>query len=238
MYTLTSENTVSRSREQSVTAALLIGVPVLFTAAFSLLSGRFDYPDILRRPAAEVLMRFHAQASGLLPLWWLMLLAALLFIPTAMLSAKACRLQGSALPLAIVAGSLAGLAQALGLARWTFLVPLLAERYAHTAETDPVRQTLILLFEAFHHYAGAAVGEWMGYLFTAAWTALLSAARGRQGARAASLIGYLSAAGIAVGMLEPFRIAGVGAVNALAYVLWSFWMIGQGITLLRSPSPN
>ena len=33
----------------------LLTVPILFNATFTLLAQRFDYPDVLRRPAHEVL---------------------------------------------------------------------------------------------------------------------------------------------------------------------------------------
>jgi hypothetical protein len=39
----------------SVAGILLIVTPLAFNAAFGLLAARFDYPDILRRPTAEVL---------------------------------------------------------------------------------------------------------------------------------------------------------------------------------------
>ena len=38
--------------------ALLVAVPLIFTAGFTGLQMTFDYPDILRHPAGEVLTRF------------------------------------------------------------------------------------------------------------------------------------------------------------------------------------
>ena len=39
---------------------LLVAVPILFNAAFAELGRTFSYPDVLRRPAAEVMQRVHA----------------------------------------------------------------------------------------------------------------------------------------------------------------------------------
>jgi hypothetical protein len=40
--------------------AFLILAPLWFNTTFALLGKRFDYPDILRRPANEILVRFRA----------------------------------------------------------------------------------------------------------------------------------------------------------------------------------
>ena len=44
----------------TITAILLIVVPIAFNVAFLALGRAFDYPDILRREPAEILRRFHA----------------------------------------------------------------------------------------------------------------------------------------------------------------------------------
>ena len=49
--------------------ALLIALPLAFNAAFALLASSFDYPDVLRRPTSEVLVRFREGGSRLLVLW-------------------------------------------------------------------------------------------------------------------------------------------------------------------------
>ena len=63
---------------EAVAGAFLIAAPVWFNATFALLGKRFDYPDILRRPAAEILDRFRAGGSSLIILWWLFMLSGAL----------------------------------------------------------------------------------------------------------------------------------------------------------------
>ncbi len=63
------------------TSVLLIVLPIAFNAAFTLLAMKFDYPDILRRPTAEVLERFRAGGSALILLWWGFAMTAVLFAP-------------------------------------------------------------------------------------------------------------------------------------------------------------
>jgi hypothetical protein len=69
--------------------ALLILLPIAFNLCFFLLGRRFDYPDILRRPTSEVLARFRTGGAGLLLLWWIFALTAVLLAPTAVLLASA-----------------------------------------------------------------------------------------------------------------------------------------------------
>jgi hypothetical protein len=49
---------------ETVAGLFLLALPVAFNLAFGLLAARFDYPDILRRPDAEVLSGFSAGATG------------------------------------------------------------------------------------------------------------------------------------------------------------------------------
>ena len=47
------------------TGAAISSAPILFMAAFTLLQINFEYPDILRQPAATVMNKFVAGGSGL-----------------------------------------------------------------------------------------------------------------------------------------------------------------------------
>lgn len=238
MPTMISAPTSTRPRRAEWLGAVLLAlVPTVFTVVFTALSMRFDYPQILRQPAGDVLLRFHQSEAGLLPLWWGMFVAALLFIPAVHLGAKAIGLRGATRKAALLYGTLAGVVQALGLARWIFLVPLLASAYAAPTATDTTRETARLLFESFHQFFGVGIGEWLGYLFTGIWTLLVSVTLWKghsplRGARIWGGAGVLFSLGILAGLLEVFGVPGVGMVNALAYMLWSLWLIALGVTLV------
>jgi hypothetical protein len=223
-------------RTRLVTAALLIAVPVLFNLCFGLLQATFDYPDILRRPPEEVLRRFAAGGSGLIALWYGFALTAGLFLPAAILLRRALgREQSAYLALADPLAIAASLVQLLGLLRWPFLVPELARTYLDPTTDAASRAATIVAFRAFHQYAGVAVGEHLGYLFTAAWTAVIATAMlGSPHFRAWwGWLGLVAAAGILVGLLEPTGVTAAGVLNALSYILWSIWLVGAGIALLR-----
>lgn len=227
--------------ELVVTGILLIVLPIAFNVAFAALAARFDYPDILRRPTSEVLERFRAGGSGLVLLWWAFALTAVLLAPAAVLVAVSLDGAPPAIAIAaVVVGVLASAAQFLGLMRWPFLVPFLARADADPAATPARRETVDIVFQAFHRYLGVAVGEHLGYLFTGAWTILSGVAIVLTG----TVSVWLGVAGIVVGALlvvcslefvgsfeeRGWRLA--GEIVPFVYIAWSVWLVALGIGLL------
>src|SRR5205809_763971 len=72
---------------ETITAVLLIAVPIAFNVAFFELGRSFDYPNILRKEPDEILRRFAAGGSGLILRWEGLLISALLMLPLATLLA-------------------------------------------------------------------------------------------------------------------------------------------------------
>ena len=162
---------------ETVTGAVLIAVPILFNVGFTLLAQRFDYPDVLRQPTHEVLQRFREGGPSLLLIWSGFALSAVLFAPLAVLLAGEL---GDADPtvvaLSVVAGVLASAVQFLGLIRWPFLVPYLAREAEHAAPISARGEAVDVVFQSFNRYLGVAVGEYLGYTLTGAWSMLTGVA--------------------------------------------------------------
>jgi hypothetical protein len=230
---------------RKLAGVLLILTPLAFNVFFTLLSVTFEYPDILREPAAHVLERFDAGGAGLVATWYGFMLTAVLFVPLAILVSQALAGYGREagppfyLSLATACGVVAGVVQFLGLVRWPFLVPYLAGTYTDAGSAQATRESAAVIFEAFNRYAGVGVGEHLGYLFTGLWTALVALAAlrspffGRFGLWF-GLLGLVSAVGILAGTLEFAGFAPAADVVTLAYVLWSVWLFAFGVVLLRS----
>jgi hypothetical protein len=219
----------------ALTGLLLIVVPIAFNVSFFLLQRAFEYPDILRQPTETILRRFQQGGASLRRLWYAFTFSAVLFTPVPVLVHQVF---GPDTPwfLAVgtVLGVLAGLVQILGLIRWPFLVPSLAEIYTDPGSTQATRESVAVTFMAFHRYVGVAIGEHLGYLFTTAWTVLLCIAI-IQTSIVSPWIGWLGiipALGVLVGVFEETGFKAAGAVNAISYILWSIWLIALGIALL------
>jgi hypothetical protein len=217
-----------------VAGIFLILVPIAFNAMFFQLQRTFDYPNILRQPTADVLTRFDQGGSRLRATWYAFALSAILFTPVPVL---VLLVFGPDAPWHLVIGTVCGviaaIMQFLGLIRWPFLVPGLASRFVDPQSSPATRDSAAVTFEAFHRYIGVAVGEHLGYIFTFAWTLLVSFAIIESGLFPPVLgwLGIIPALGILAGVLEEVGVKQAAIVNAIAYVLWSLWLIVLGIML-------
>jgi Domain of unknown function (DUF4386) len=215
---------------------LLVVVPLGFTVCFTLLQQLFEYPDILRQPTADILAKFAAGGTPLIAVWYVLTLTAVAFIPLTLLVHRvlAEREAPMLLWVATTFGVVAGLAQTLGFLRWPFLVPHLAESYLAAGATDGQRAAAGMVFEAFHRYAGMAVGEHLGYLSTSVWTVLVAVVILRTAIfpRWLGVIGAVLGLGIAAGLAEPAGWALGGTINTYSYLVWALWLIAVGVVLL------
>jgi hypothetical protein len=133
--------------------------------------------------------------------------------------------------LSIGFGFAAGLLQALGLLRWVILVPSLASMYGAATATAFDRDFAVAAFDLANRYLGMGVGEHLGYLFTALWTIAVAVLVWRRW-MPLGIAGVVIAMGVAAGMLEPFGVAGAGAINAIAYSAWALWTLALGAMIL------
>lgn len=219
-----------------------IAFAVALNVPFSILSAIFDYPAVLRRPAGEVLQLFNAGGSTLLLTWHAFALSALLFVPLsiALGLATGSWVRYPTLSIgAAIAGSLAGVTQAMGLWRWVFVVPSLARTYVDPSATDGARESATRTFEVLNLYGGVAIGEHLGQWLTALFVLLLSLRQLGEGARLTAGLGLVSAVAIALGTTEGLAIALgrsgdlFGLVTVAGFLGLSLWLVATGVGLLR-----
>ena len=214
---------------RKLTATLLILAAILANLGFTALGGVFNYPDVLKEPAGEVLASFRAHESAV-SVWFLVLaLASALLVPIAIgvgrLSTK------RAMRFAVPVGIAAAVVQVIGLLRWPILVPGYA---ADAASSNPgIASSARDSFTTASDILGTAIGETVGYLLTATWTVLVIVALGRRYAgRWFQVLGGVAAALVLVGVLSPLGLPVIDTANFFGYVLWSLWLIVFGIVLV------
>jgi hypothetical protein len=219
----------------TLTGLMLVLVPIAFNVTFFLLQRAFEYPDILRKPTDVILRRFKEGGVSLRRLWYAFTFSAVLFTPVPVLTQQVFE---PAVPWYLVVGTaigvLAGAVQFLGLIRWPFLVPTLADLYTNPKSSPATRESVAVVFQAFHRYVGVAIGEHLGYIFTSTWTILLCVAilQTEMFHPLWGWLGIIPALGVLTGVFEETGFKAAGLINALSYILWSLWLIAFGVSLL------
>lgn len=221
-----------------------VAFPIVINIPFAILASRFDYPDILRAPPAQVLERFATGGSSLVLTWYAFALCMLLglFAMTALpwVEGVGNRMR---LGVATTFGAIACVFQLMGLIRWTFAVPMLAKVYTDPATSDAARSAAATAFLVLNQYAGVALGEHLGQLFTAVWMALLSANM-FQAPQFRPWLGWLGYAGSLLWLLGlsegfatvlPFDPGILATVPPTAFLVMGVWMMAMGIALCREP---
>ncbi|QMW22325.1 DUF4386 family protein [Sandaracinobacteroides saxicola] len=219
---------------RAATGGAMLALGLLFNIPYSVLAVSFDYPGVLRLPAADILGRVAAGGPALVLTWYGFMLSALLLCAVAGLQAVSQRQRPAAMMVGTL-GLLAGLLQAIGLSRWVFVVPAMAAAHADPMTTSAGRAAIEAAFLSLNALSGVAVGEHLGQLFTAAW--VIGVAVGQNGRLRATGLG--SAILIILGTGEGLAIAlgGDGALFSLAtvggFLLLTAWLLGSGWAVLR-----
>lgn len=221
------------------TGLLLLSFALVVNLPYTLLQMNFDYPHILRQPAAEVLLRFHGGGLGLILTWFGFGLCALLFLPAAVLLPRLLN-TGSApwAGIAVSLGVASALLQAIGLMRWALVVPAMAEAYADPTASEAVRAAALMVYRAVHQYGGVVLGEQMGQLLLAGWSGLVALAMLRS-ARVPRFVGWLGLATVPLWMAAQVELLSTVApglpklaLGGPAFMLWAVWILVTGVVLV------
>jgi Domain of unknown function (DUF4386) len=223
------------------TGALFVIGAVAFATAATVLSSTFDWPDILREPAAVVLPAVVAGGTSLVWTWfttgWTY---ALLAVPILLLPAVLGRRDDPVLRAATAVGAASVLLSLIGFLRWVFVVPPLARSYD---TGDPVTRAAVnAAWTAQHQFGGALLGEHLGQLMAIGWSVTLSVIllRSRVLPRWVGVTGLVVSAVYLLNQGDVLATAVSGfPVWDLAGLLgstgWGLWVAALGATVLLHP---
>lgn len=229
-------------RSKGVDAAiglLLVGGAIAVIVPYAILTSIFEYPDILRQDAGMVLTRFHAGGSALIWVWWAFAAGGVPLLVAYVLLGQRLEPEWRWARLATTLGVISGIAQIIGLLRWTFVVPVLAGTYVTTAN-EATREAVKAAFQSVHQFGGVLLGEHVGQLFTIAWTVMIAAglSRLRMMPRWVSLLGYTASAVYLLAQAELFATVMPGfpvwdLAGLIGSTLWLVWLVVVGVRFLR-----
>jgi hypothetical protein len=235
-------NTAQRTETglRRITGVLLVVAAVAFAAASTVLSSAFDWPDILREPAATVLPSFTAGGTRLVWIWFAtawtygLLAVPLLLLPSALRSSSA------ALRVATAVGAASVLLAVIGFLRWVFVVPPLAASWS--AGDGATRTAIEAAWTAQHQFGGALLGEHLGQVLAIAWSATVSVLALRGTALphwlgwtglAASALYLLNQGDVLATALPGFPVWDLAGL--LGSTAWGVWVVALGAALIVAP---
>ena len=217
-----------------VWGAIVVNIP------YAMLIANFNYPDILREPAGAVLTAFAAGGTPLIFTWLFFALAGLpLLFGTILLGELWSGTSKMLVRLATTFGVIGFVVQLLGLLRWVFVVPVLAQNYVAPGSSEATREATIVVFQTVNQFGGVLLGEYVGQIFSILSMLLFSILILRNGLLkqwvgwlgfAASAIYILAQGELFHTVIPSFPVLDIAGLAGS--VLWILWLISLGVLLL------
>ena len=223
---------------------LFIAGAIALFIPYTALTIIFDYPDILRRDAADVLIRFQEGGSVLILTWFAFAITGIPLLPAYILLGQKLENKSVLVRTATTIGVVGLLVQMVGLLRWTFVVPILADSFVN-ADNEPTKAAAIMAFKTIHQFGGVLLGEHLGQLFTIIWTVSVSISFSKLKlvpiwiiwlGYISSFIYFLAQAELFESVIHEFPVWGMAGF--IGSTLWLLWLILIGVTFLKADSAS
>ncbi len=216
---------------------MILGAVALF-APYTLLTIIFDYPDILRKDTAYVLTQFHDGGSKLIWTWFAFAITGLPLLPAYILLGKSLECKVPMMRVATTIGVIGLVVQMIGLLRWTFVVPVLADAFVNSND-EAIKAAAIINFKLIHQFGGVLLGEHLGQLFTIAWTVMVNMifAKLKLVPTWINWLGYISSVIYLSAQADLFATVMPGfpvwdMAGFIGSTLWLVWLVAVGMTLM------
>ena len=221
---------------KSIGVLFIAGAIALFIP-YTMLSIIFEYPDILRQDTAIILTKFHEGGSRLIWTWFAFAITGIPLLPAYILLGQKLESQAPLMRTATTIGVIGLVVQMVGLLRWTFVVPVLADTFT-SATDEPTKAAAMMAFKTIHQFGGVILGEYLGQLFTIAWTVMvtLSFAKLKLFPKWVNGLGLVSSLIYLLAQAELFATVMPGfpvweMAGFIGSTLWLVWLVVLGIKL-------
>ncbi|MBD2452126.1 DUF4386 domain-containing protein [Nostoc sp. FACHB-152] len=225
-----------------ITGIIFILLVLLLNVPYILLIQNFEYDDILRESVDYVLQKFQTGGAGLILTWFTFGFAALLFVPASILLHQIMEREDTPyLKTATCMGVLSGILQSVGLMRWVFVVPILANLYTSSTASSATQEAVSVVYQVVHQYGGVVIGEYLGQTLLVFWTLGVGVAMLHSSLFKSwiAYFGLMTVPLLILGHSELFATAmpslPVLELTPIGFILWEVWIFMIGISLLRVP---
>lgn len=226
------------NKNKTIGSLFIAGAIALFIP-YTALTIIFEYPDILRQDTATILTKFHKGSSTLIATWFAFAITGLPLLPAYILMGQQLEGKTSLARVATQIGVAGLIVQMIGLLRWTFVVPVLADTFVNATD-NATKAAAIVSFKAIHQFGGVILGEHLGQLFTIAWTVMISFsfARLKMFPKWVNWLGYISSAIYLMAQAELFATVIPstpvwGMAGFIGSTLWLVWLVIVGVMFIR-----
>lgn len=224
--------------EKTIGGLLIAGAVGVFIP-YTMLTIIFEYPDILRQDTAVILTKFHEGGSQLIWTWFAFALIGIPLLPAYIRIGQKLENKSPFIRTATTLGVTGLIVQMIGLLRWTFVVPVLANNFVNATD-EATKAAAVIAFKMIHQFAGVILGEHLGQLFTITWTVLISISfmKLKLFPKWVNLLGLVSAFIYVLAQAELLAtvIPGFPVWNMAGFIgstLWLVWLLVTGIQLLK-----
>ena len=227
----------SPSRTAPVAAAtfLVLQFALLWTTFF-ILSAAIGWPASLDDPASVTLPRLLDAYPAVMTGYGLYLAVALLLVPATAALNVALGITRALAQTTLALAAVSAVAKAIGITRWLFGMPVLAEAWVAPGADHA---TIALLFDTLNEYA-SGIGEIVGVgLVTGVWTVIMGTVVARMDGLASRIAGaFVIVMGLSLFLTLPAGFGvDVGPILTVSNVGWQFGMIVLAAMALRRLRP-
>ena len=216
----------------------IVGAIALFIP-YTVLTIIFEYPMILRQDTSASLIKFHECGNTLIWTWFCFAVTGIPLLPAYILSGQQLEKYSAWIRVATNIGVIGLIVQMIGLLRWTFVVPVLANAFV-SATDEATKSAAIIAFKTIHQYGGVVLGEHLGQLFTITWTVIISlvCSGNKFFPSWVGTLGLISSAIYLCAQAELFQtvIPGFpvwGMAGFIGSTLWLIWLLIIGILFMK-----
>lgn len=224
-------------KEKTIGLLLIIGA-IGVLVPYTILTIIFDYPNILRQEAGNILSKFHEGGNALIWTWWAFAILGLPLLVAYVLIGQKLEQRFYFVRWATTLGVIGLLVQMIGLLRWTFVVPVLANNFV--TGNEMIKEASRVSFQIVHQYGGVVLGEHIGQLFTIAWTVMITSAFAqlKMFPKWTIWLGYISSFIYLLAQTELFAtvmpdIPVIDWAGFIGSTLWIVWLIIIGAKIRK-----
>lgn len=225
-------------KTEKIIGILLILGAIGILVPYTILTIIFDYPNILRQETGIILTKFHEGGNRLIWTWWAFAILGLPLLEAYVLLGQKLEQKFYFVRWGTTLGLIGLLVQMIGLLRWTFVVPVLANNFV--SGNEMTKEASKVGFQIIHQYGGVLLGEHIGQLFTIAWTIMMTSAFAQLKLfpKWTIWLGYISSFIYLLAQTELFatvmpNISVVGLAGLIGSTLWIIWLIAIGAYLFK-----